>query len=262
MLQNIPYLKYYFIITKISIISLNTVLKSALRKDGLYSVRDKAGKKKHKKEGVKIMPAIPFINKVYDNLFFPLKHALKGLNNNVCFLNIDNKYDTIKNYCDWCSICNGILETAKTNIIANHELIKLIDFNKLKKFSSYLDFILIDRKETTTQSQINEWCKTTFGKVTDELYLFSEIFLKAELIELKWCPFKRSKEFYYRNKDSRFLEPTPNVIYEVGKILSQHETITCNNCPKIINNNWKYSKSNTKSIFQPLLNYMLNEINT
>ena len=47
------------------------------------------------------------------------------------------------------------------------------------------------------------------------------------------------------------------MIYEVGKILSIHETITCNNCPKVVNKNWKYTKSNKHSIFQPLLDYIM-----
>lgn len=81
------------------------------------------------------------------------------------------------------------------------------------------------------------------------------------MIELRWCPFKRSKEFYYRNKDNRYLEPTEKIIYEIGKILSEHDTITCNNCPRVINEKWKYTKSNKLSIFQPLLDYMVYEIN-
>ena len=71
-----------------------------------------------------------------------------------------------------------------------------------------------------------------FGKKSIDLLLFSQIYLKLEMIELRWCPFKRSKEFYYRNKDKQYLEPTEKMRYEVGKILSKHETITCNNCPK------------------------------
>ena len=48
----------------------------------------------------------------------------------------------------------------------------------------------------------------------------------------------------------------------MGKILSEHETITCNNCPRIINEKWKFTKSNKKSIFQPLLEYMMEQIKT
>lgn len=196
-------------------------------------------------------------------LFVPLKSALHNLDKNVCFLDIVENKNNISFIvgCDWCSICNGIIETAKQNIIQNPTLLKQIDFKKLKIMNKYLDFILIDRKEILTNIKIEKWCENTFGKTTIELLLLSQIYLKGEMIELRWCPFKRSKEFYYRNKDKRYLEPIDQTIYEVGKILSKYETITCNNCPKVVNNKWKYTKSNKQSIFQPLLNYMIEEIN-
>ena len=195
-------------------------------------------------------------------LFTPLKPALHNLDKNVCFLEIDNKYNNIRISCDWCSIINGMIETAKQNINKNPKLIKQIDFEKLKMMDTYLDFCLVDRTEKVTNKQIEKLCKNTFGKITIDLLLLSRLYLKLEMIELRWCPFKRSKEFYYRNKDKRYLEPTEKTIYEVGKILSTHETVTCNNCPKIVNEKWKYTKSNTQSIFQPLLDYMMEEINS
>ena len=192
-------------------------------------------------------------------LFTPLKPALHNLDKNVCFLEIDLK--NIRIACDWCSICNGIVETAKSNIVKNHKITKSIDFDKLKIYDKYMDFCLVDRTERLTNEKIEKWCHNTFGKITIDLLLFSQIYLKTEIIELRWCPYKRSKELYYRNKDKRYLEPTEKMIYEVGKILSKYETITCNNCPKVLNENWKYTKSNTQSIFQPLLDYMMEEIN-
>lgn len=194
-------------------------------------------------------------------VFVPLKYALYNLDEKVSFIEIDDKYSIIRMGCDWCSILNGIVETAKSNIVKNPELVKRIDFEKLKFGEKYLDFILVDRTERLTNEKIEEWCENTFGKKTIDLLLFSQIYLKFEMIELRWCPFKRSKEFYYRNKDERYLEPTEKMIYEVGKILSKHETITCNNCPKVVNKSWKYTKSNKHSIFQPLLDYMMEEIN-
>ncbi len=120
--------------------------------------------------------------------------------------------------------------------------------------------ILTNRKRKITTDEIKKWCKKTFDVVTNDLLLLSSNILKLELVELRWCPFKRSKEFYYRNKDSRYLVPTEKIIHKIGKILSEHETITCNNCPKIINEKWKFTKSNKKSTFQPLLEYMMEEI--
>jgi hypothetical protein len=213
------------------------------------------------KEGLKILPSYPILKLFLNYFFTPLKPALHNLDKNVCFLDIDEKYSNIRVSCDWCSICNGVMETYKENIIKNPNLLKQIDFKKLKVINEYLDFVLIDRTEKLTNEKIENWCKNTFGIVTNDLLLLSQLYLKGEMIELKWCPFKRSKEFYYRNKDNRYLEPTEQMIYEVGKILSKYETITCNNCPKVVNENWKYTKSNKKSIFQPLLNYFMEEIN-
>jgi len=212
-------------------------------------------------EGMKIMPHYPFLKIIMNYLFIPLKPSLHNLNKNVCFLDIEDKYNNIKISCDWCSICNGIMETAKQNIIENPKLVKQIDFYGLKTIDMYLNFILIDREEKLTNNVIEKWCEITFGQITIDLLLFSQIYLKIEMIELRWCPFKRSKEFYYRNKDKRYLEPTEKMIYKIGKILTKHETVTCNNCPKLVNENWKYTKSNKQSIFQPLLDYMIEEIN-
>jgi hypothetical protein len=208
-----------------------------------------------------IAPHYPFLKIVMNYLFTPLKPALSNLDKNVSFLEIDDTYDNIRISCDWCSICNGMVETAKQNIINDPTIVTQIDFEKLKLFDNYLDFILIGRTEKITNAKIEEWCENTFGKKTVDLLLFSQIYLKIEMLELRWCPFKRSTEFYYRNVDNRYLEPTDKVIYEVGKILSRDETITCNNCPKVVNENWKYTRSNTDSTFQPLLDYMMEEIN-
>jgi hypothetical protein len=213
-------------------------------------------------EGIKIFPSIYIMDFFINYLFEPLIFTLTGLENNISFLNIEcYNCEQLKMYCDWCSICNGILETAKENIIKNPELINTIDFKKINIVSKYLDFVLVNRKNKITSDEIDNFCIKTFGKITSKLLTISEIYLKTEQIELRWCPFKRSKEFYYRNKDKRFFTPNEENIYKIGKILTDHETITCNNCPNIINNNWKYKKNNTPSIFQPLLEYMLNNVN-
>ncbi len=213
-------------------------------------------------EFMKICPQYQVLKLNMDDLFTPLKPVLRNLDKNVVFLDISENREIVSFImgCDWCSICNGIVETAKQNIIKNPELVKQIDFEKLKNVVNYLDFCLVDRVEKITNEKIEEWCENTFGKISIDLLLFSQIYLKLEMIELRWCPFKRSKEFYYRNKDKRYLEPTEKMIYEVGKILSEHETITCNNCPQVVNENWKYTESNKQSIFQPLLDYMCKEI--
>lgn len=207
-----------------------------------------------------IFPYYPNFKKFFGLLFTPFKLILYNLDENICFLETDDKDAILKLSCDWCSINNGIIETAIKNIVDNPELINKVDFNKLKEFDKFLDFILIYRSEQLTNLEIENWCNNKFGKITIDLLLLSKIYLKLEMIELRWCPFKRSKEFYYRNKDKRFILPNYENIYKVGEILSKHETINCNNCPNIVNNNWEFTKSNKQSIFQPLLDYMIKEI--
>jgi hypothetical protein len=216
-------------------------------------------------EAFKIFPHYPFMKFVMYVLFAPLKPALSGLDGKVSFLNIGESNDVFIISCDWCSICNGIVETARANIRRSPHLSTLVDFERLKIADGYLDFILCDRVDKVTQAQTVRWCQATFGDCTPDLLLFSRIYLKLEQIELRWCPFKRSKEMYYRNKDKRFLDPCYRMICEVGNILSKHEQITCNNCPRVVNEHWMRMNardvSRTPSIFQPLLDYMIEEIN-
>ena len=214
-------------------------------------------------ELLKVYPHYISLKIIMNYLFFPLKIALRNLNNNISFLDIleDKKNISFILGCVWCSLCNGIIETAKQNIIKNDQLVNQIDFEKLKYLNMFLDFILVNRTEKLTNNKKKILCLNTFGKTTIKLLLFTQIYLKLEMIELRWCPFKRSKKFYYRNKDKRYLQPTKETIYKVGEILSKYETINCNNCPCIVNKNWQYKKGNKQSVFQPLLDYMINEIN-
>lgn len=193
-------------------------------------------------EKFKISPTYPVLKIFYDYIFTPLIPALHGLDKNISFMDIDINDPFFIMNCDWCSIFNGTIHTAIENIKKDNNLLSKIDFNKLKYGDKYLDFILVDRKVS--------------NKVENNILL--NMYLKSEMIELRWCPFKRSKD-YYRNKDNRFLEPSQQMLFEVGKILSNHETITCNNCPKIINANWK-RKSNATSAFKLLLDHMLRKI--
>jgi hypothetical protein len=231
-------------------------------------------------EGIFIVPLYYTTSLFYTCLFTSLKPALHGLENQISFINIDN--ESLKISCDWCSICNGVVETAKINIVNyliaskknnltknSNDLIKKIDFKKLKLVDSYFRFVLSGRKIITTDRQIVNWCLSTFNQTSPELLLFASLYLNLEMLELRWCPFKRAKDFYYRNSDPRYLPLDDQVIYAVGKILAQHETITCNNCPKIINKYYtpqnftlKKSTLKNKSIFDDLLKYMLMELNT
>jgi len=207
-------------------------------------------------EGILIAPTYFLLKFLVHFLFYPLKKALINLSNNVSFLNTSlSPYTTFVNHCDFCSLCNGMMETARINLMEDVELETKIDFNKLKYVDIYLDIVLYFRKSKVSRNEIINWCQTNFNKISKNLLLFSKIYLKLSLIEQRWCPFKRSKEYYYRNKDIRFREPYDEYIYEIGKILVEQETITCNNCPKYVNGHYEYLQINNHSVYEPLLNY-------
>lgn len=193
-----------------------------------------------------------FLRFTCDYCFEPFKHLLFGMEDNVSFMEIECDF---RNGYNWCSLCNGIYETARIKLQCNPDA--PLDITKLEIFNSYVDIVLANRK---TKVVADEWCLATFGKITRELLLFSQIYLKVEQIELRWCPFKRSRETYYRNKDARYLESSVQMMYEVGKIMATNDTITCNNCPTLLNQYDQFPKATTPSLFQPLLDAMLREI--
>ena len=206
----------------------------------------------YNREAGLILYSYPLMRFVCDYAFEPFKHLLTGLGDNVSFMEIEFDF---RDGCDWCSLCNGMCETARLNLQLNPDV--PLDITKLEILNSYLDVVLANRK---TQIVADDWCLATFGKTTKELLLFSQIYLQLEQIELRWCPFKRSRETYYRNKDARYLEPSVQIMYAVGQILATNDTITCNNCPRLLNQSDQFPKATTSSLFQPLLNAMLREI--
>ena len=205
-----------------------------------------------RRELILICYTFPFLLFMRDYVFEPFKHLLFGLEDNVSFMEIE--FDFCDS-CDWCSLCNGMLETVRINLQRNPDA--PLDITKLEILNSYFDIVLVNRK---TKVVADEWCLATFGKLTRELLLFSQLYLKVEQIELRWCPFKRSRETYYRNKDARYLEPSVQMLYDVGKILATNDTITCNNCPKLLNQCDQFPKATRPSLFQPLLDAMLRDI--
>jgi hypothetical protein len=91
----------------------------------------------------------------------------------VSFLDIGENDDVFIVGCDWCSIVNGIVETARQNIRGNDGLLSLIDFERLKIADGYLDFILCNRAAQVTQAQTVRWCQATLGDCKPDLLLFS-----------------------------------------------------------------------------------------
>ena len=126
----------------------------------------------------------------------------------------------------------------------------------------YFDVVLMHRLSRPTNVDVHMWCISAFGSSNEKLMLLSKLYLQLETVELRWCPFKRSVSTYYRNADPRFLPPTKCIRYEVGRILSSHESITCNNCPSFVNSRWRSGRSDTSSVFQPLLRHIVSMYNS
>jgi len=118
-------------------------------------------------EGWKVIPLYPHMKYLINFLFTPLKPSLYNLDENVCFIETENV--RFRMSCDWCSLINGIVETAKQNIINRPELAKQIDFGNLMFSEVYLDFILSGRNEKVTHEQGETWCRDMFGQATPDL---------------------------------------------------------------------------------------------
>jgi hypothetical protein len=118
-----------------------------------YKEKKHLGVLKTNYEYLRVLPH--YINlKIFMRTFHFLKPALRNLNNNICFLDIHEKYENIKIACDWCSICNGVFETVKQNINDDPGLLKEIDVQKIKFFDKYLDFVLNYRTNKISDSEI------------------------------------------------------------------------------------------------------------
>ena len=78
---------------------------------------------------------------VCDYYFEPFKHLLVGLADNVSFMETEMGF---RNGCDWCSLCNGILETSRINLQRNPDV--QLDITKLEILNSYFDIGLANRK--------------------------------------------------------------------------------------------------------------------
>jgi hypothetical protein len=193
-----------------------------------------------------VMPnIINLINfKTMAHVFSP---ALKNYKDNVSFLNTDDL--SFKIGCDWCSLNNGLLETVRQNCIKDNSLLDKIDVRFLKSAITFFDFVLISRKEKINEDKIICWCYKNFNNHDDKKRLLGKLYLQLEEVELRWCPFKRSKEFYYRNQDPRYFTPSEANLYKIGKILSQKDKIECNKCAEFINSSQKKEEGDSPFSF-------------
>jgi len=179
-----------------------------------------------------VMPSIiNLINfKTMAHVFSP---ALKNYRDNVSFLNTDDVFFKIG--CDWCSLNNGLLETVRQNCVKDNTLLEKIDTSFLQSATTFFDFVLIFRKEEISDDKIVHWCYKNFNSCDAKKHLLGKLYLQLEEVELRWCPFKRSKEFYYRNKDIRYFTPSQENLHKIGKILSRQDKIECSKCAEFIN---------------------------
>lgn len=216
---------------------------------------------KKKYEATMVAPNYLTLNKflfVFQRLK-PLIIDTDAFESNISFITADVPV-SIKISCDWCSINNGMMQTIKQNLKQNPELLNKVTLFDLEIATQYFDTVLVFRNDMENfDVEIRLWCFQTFDRLDRKFYMISKLYLQLEKIELLWCPFKRSKEFYYRNRDSRFMDITEQNIYKFGKILSENNTnIVCNDCTNVINK--QLLNNDSESVFQPLLNFMLQEL--
>lgn len=210
----------------------------------------------------KVAPTYQTLKIFYYKGFLALKPCLAGLERNVAFLtcSLPPSLELFRMGCDWCSLCNGLIHTAVENIQRDPALIWTINV-ELYDLLQYLESCLQARRHRITQGEVEQWARAQFGtdvaRAPTRYLTLARIYLLFEQIELRWCPFKRSKEFYYRNRDRRFVEPTLKNIYQIGQALAREETVTCNNCPGVIN---RAMPGRHGSIFEPVLAFLLGQL--
>ena len=201
-------------------------------------------------EGLMIGPFYPFLKIFIVLLADPLKPLLRNVGDNISFLNINNCFFSAS--CDWCSIVNGVLETFRINVLKNPKLLENVDFVTLRK---YLYFI----NDHWSKDRINKYRKRLFGSIlnddnAEQLQLITKLYVRAEEVEKKWCPFKRASKLYYRN--DKYMSLTDRNIRKFGKIISKTD-IKCHNCNFELNKTIKRKKTDNY-IFQPIKDYLIN----
>lgn len=201
----------------------------------------KYNRKKSVYEGIFISPRNPFTLWFFKSIYDDTKKIfIDSIENYISFTRLNlSKNDKLN--CDWCSMANGIIKLSIDSLKANlknESLIQSISLWNIKLFLLYLDIALFYRKRKITKQEIDSFIKYTFPSSTISIYpilfCYSKLYLLLEQIELKWCPYK-SMQYYYRNKDARYLSINEQTIYEAGKILSKFDTIECHICNQVLN---------------------------
>ena len=226
-----------------------------------------------KREGFWVSPANPWAAKPIIRACRTIKrrepHLLDGLRKNVCFLHNPGKKlsPQFVMHCDWCSLLNGICHTIKTNAGTGDEAARLIGVasKDWKRAEAYMRFAMASRTDEDDDAFLRDadaYCEEAFGSTHESLRVFSRFALRLERVELVWCPFKRCAEDYYRNFDARYAhDPSPQAeeaLYKrLGAMLG--DTVECRDCAAEFNAEFPMEGSNTRSIYQGLLDALCND---
>ena len=226
-----------------------------------------------KREGFWVSPANPWAAKPIVRACRTIKrrnpHLLDGLRKNVCFLHNPDKQlsPQFVMHCDWCSLLNGICHTIKTNAGKGTDAARRIGVaaHDFERAEAYMRFAMASRHNEDENAFLRDadaYCDEAFGSRHESLRVFSRFALRLERVELVWCPFKRCAEDYYRNTDERYANnPSPaaeEALYRrLGAMLG--DTVECKDCPAEFNAAFPMEGSNTRSIYQGLLDALCND---
>ena len=226
-----------------------------------------------KREGFWVSPANPWAAKPIIRACRTIKrrnpHLLDGLRQNVCFLHNPGKKlsPQFVMHCDWCSLLNGICHTIKTNAGIGTDAARVIGVasKDWERAEAYMRFAMASRNNEDENAFLRDadaYCEENFGCTQESLRVFSRFALRLERVELVWCPFKRCAEDYYRNADARYAStPSPEneeALYKrLGAMLG--DTVECKNCASEFNAEFPMEGSNTRSIYQGLLDALCND---
>jgi len=190
------------------------------------------------------------------------------------------KKDKLKNYvtftrldlprgdriaCDWCSIVNGISEMYYRSINQCNidDLNKITDLSKLYEVKLYLQSCLQKRKNPYAWEHERDFLISETKYITHPVVkVIIDIKCILTQLELRWCPFKASVD-YYRNNDKRYLNydinKTERMFIEMGEYLSKHDTIECWRCSLELNEHLSSKYVTTHKIKSPFT-FILNQL--
>lgn len=160
----------------------------------------------------------------------------------------------VKISCDWCSLCNGILEYIKQSITMELENAEYIDeFFKSTMVSlfllTYVAFIpfWIPYLLGISPHTKDEWIDTdTLFKTKDQilprstsngLYMVASMYNLIQGYEPRWCAYRHMKDIFVSHpKYQHFIDcKNYDMLYRSGKVLSTYGKIDCHRCSDLLN---------------------------